>query len=263
MADDTNNILYMKGKFGFRSTFLTQTFGRVEVGYIICPKCKGILRDAVSMKGSIACFCCNTSPNSPVNSIREIVNKLQIRCPASKRCDWRGTLSCARKHVETCGEFRIQCPFECKASVTRKNLANHIENKCNHRLVDCQYCQETLKFQTLQKHYLGCYGYLVESSDDCSQVSNNSLENSIECLNPSNLEIAQSNTDSPLVESVPLPTIGPSEGINRKDLKGFKEKCFIKDTIFLSGNLKILKNFIFILVSCLILFISIVVFSVM
>ena len=163
MADDIDDILYMKGRFGYRSNYLTQSFGRIEVGYIICPKCKGIIRDAVSMQGTIACFHCNSTPNFPVESIRQIVDKLPIRCPISNRCDWKGTLSNARTHVETCGEFRVLCPFKCQAIVTRKNLAIHIENKCNLRLIDCEYCHETMKFQELRKHYLVCYVFPVNT----------------------------------------------------------------------------------------------------
>ena len=191
MTDDTDDILYMKARFGYRCSFLTQTFGRIEVGYIICPKCKGILRDAVSMEGYIACFCCNSSPNFPVKSIRRIVNKLQTRCPVSDMCDWNGTLANVRRHVESCGEFRILCPLNCNACVERKYLSIHTKDECDLRIVQCQYCHKSMEFQTLQKHYFDCNSLLLQAKSEIGSV----------------------NADSPLADSVPDLQLIPPERI--------------------------------------------------
>ena len=167
MADNTNDILYMKGRFGHRPTYLTQNLGKFECKMLFCPKCKGILREAVTVMGNIVCLNCSDQPSFPTNPIRETVDKLSIRCPLKDNCDWNGVLNQASTHVEKCGNFRVPCYLNCGAILTRKDVINHVRNKCNNRLMNCEHCLLTIKFYFLQAHYSRCPSYPLECRNLC------------------------------------------------------------------------------------------------
>ena len=170
----------MNGRFGYRSIYLLQNLGKLEAQMLIWPKCKEILRDPVTVQGNIFCYNCSYTPNFPINSVREIVEKLEIRCPLVDKCNWTGLINQARTHIEKCVNFRVSCHLNCGAIFARKDMKVHIENKCNNRLENCKYCQEIMKFYLLQGHYLRCPTYPLECSNLCgNKIARSRLENHI------------------------------------------------------------------------------------
>ena len=71
------------------------------------------------------------------------VNALRVKCDNVKRgCEWEGTVGTLEEHVTTCGFTPVTCPNECKQSrmIPRKDLDEHLKNKCMNRVYQCQHC---------------------------------------------------------------------------------------------------------------------------
>ena len=71
-----------------------------------------------------------------------------MRCVNVERgCDWQGTVGMFDNHVTKCGFTLISCPNKCKvegekSQVMRKDLDEHLENKCLNRDYICKHCGE-------------------------------------------------------------------------------------------------------------------------
>ena len=185
MADNLFDILYMKSRYGYRPTYLTKKLGDLEAPLLLCPQCKGILRDAVTMMGSVFCLNCTYQPNFPITSVRQIVNKLEIQCPLVDKCNWVGVLDQAESHVQKCVNFRVSCDLNCGNIIKRKDINDHVRNKCIYRVVSCQYCNENMRFHLLQLHHASCPSYPLKCHNMCGrEISRSLMKNHISTLCP-------------------------------------------------------------------------------
>ena len=162
-----NELLYVKivGRIdasrsndyrGYRKDYLIKNLTGLEENYVVCPKCKGIIREAVVDSSNITCKPCSgygiifrSNAAKPIQKVRDSISKLEIRCPTQRDCGWKGLLSQAEQHLDTCDCFLIRCPLNCKKVLMRSKLLNHTETLCPMRKVLCQYCQITGKAKDL------------------------------------------------------------------------------------------------------------------
>lgn len=78
-------------------------------------------------------------------SVIKEVNKLEIYCPNCKDgCEWVGELEKLQNHQtseEGCGYVAVSCTNQgCEESVKRKDLPSHVQELCEYRPYECEYC---------------------------------------------------------------------------------------------------------------------------
>ena len=75
-------------------------------------------------------------------------------------CDWEGTVGILDGHVAKCGFTLISCPNKCKvegekSQVMRKDLNEHLENKCLNRDYICKHCVEMGTYASIKEVHDG------------------------------------------------------------------------------------------------------------
>ena len=148
--DNTNELLYINVKSGasrsqryrgYRKDYIVRNLTELEDNYVVCPKCEGIMREAVVYSSNITCKLCSKSLFAkPIQKVRDSISKLEIRCPIQRDCDWKGLLSQAEQHLDTCDCFLVKCPLKCEEVLMRSEVLNHTETLCPMRKVSCEHC---------------------------------------------------------------------------------------------------------------------------
>ena len=148
---------------GYRKDYLAHNLSELEQEFIICPTCKGIMRDATSSERETTCALCSKSRfNNPVNQVRNFVIKLDIKCPLLRNCGWQGKLAEAEAHLENCNNFRIWCPLDCGSVMKRCESGKHANNECQLRISKCEDCGISLKYKELVSHSEDCFASPIE-----------------------------------------------------------------------------------------------------
>ncbi|GCB77718.1 hypothetical protein scyTo_0020027, partial [Scyliorhinus torazame] len=72
-------------------------------------------------------------------------------------------------HLKTCPFQHVQCTrSSCSELVRRRDLSDHLTNKCKHREVKCKYCQKDTTLAQLQTHKANeCPYSLIASPKTC------------------------------------------------------------------------------------------------
>ena len=162
--DSINEILFMSkgergniGVFGYRRDYLNQILNQVEEKTLVCPSCKGVMREACVRNGAITCKSCRPGVTvERVNRITEIAGNLEIKCPLLRECTWKGKLSQAEGHLKECASFLLRCRLGCGAVVKRCDFIDHVENDCPLREVKCEFCPTTTLVQDMPVHLENC-----------------------------------------------------------------------------------------------------------
>ena len=155
-----------------------------------CPLCEGILYESVIDKcGHSFCLECSNnllketqkcpfsnlalSPPFAMNIVVNTVLEKQIVFCRNKSlgCEWQGKLGERKTHLNyECLKETISCEYapDCKEKDLRENILNHIKT-CPYRLVQCEYCDETMTFENLEYHNKVCPNIPVECSNKCGK----------------------------------------------------------------------------------------------
>ena len=155
-----------------------------------CPLCEGILYESVIDKcGHSFCLECSNnllketqkcpfsnlalSPPFAMNIVVNTVLEKQIVFCRNKSlgCEWQGKLGERKTHLNyECLKETISCEYapDCKEKDLRENILNHIKI-CPYRLVQCEYCDETMTFENLEYHNKVCPNIPVECSNKCGK----------------------------------------------------------------------------------------------
>ena len=155
-----------------------------------CPLCEGILYESVIDKcGHSFCLECSNnllketqkcpfsnlalSPPFAMNIVVNTVLEKQIVFCRNKSlgCEWQGKLGDRKTHLNyECLKETISCEYapDCKEKDLRENILNHIKI-CPYRLVQCEYCDETMTFENLEYHNKVCPNIPVECSNKCGK----------------------------------------------------------------------------------------------
>ena len=95
---------------------------------------------------------------SPIGD-REI-KSLKVVCSNSESgCDWVGELRSLDDHLTTCGYELLHCPNECvendeEVQMLRRDLNQHLKNKCPNRQYQCRHCKDTGKYCNITTTHL-------------------------------------------------------------------------------------------------------------
>ena len=175
--DDSDTLLYVKTEnngeiayHGFNTVYLAQQLSTMENDFLICSKCMGISRDAISSGGETLCELCKgeNSACNPAQKVRNSVSVLNIKCPLFKDCSWKGKLLKAEEHLKQCGSFLIACPLGCGDVTKRCKMNNHLNNYCILREVKCEFCNITLSYKILTNHLEICPAHPITCK--CNRV---------------------------------------------------------------------------------------------
>ena len=155
-----------------------------------CPLCEGILFESVIDKcGHSFCLECSQNllkqsqkcpfsnldiaPPLPMNIVVNTVLEKQIVFCKNKNlgCEWQGKLGDRKTHLNyECMKEIIACEYapDCKEKDLRENIINHIKI-CPYRLIQCEYCEETMTFENLEYHNKVCPNIPVDCSNKCGK----------------------------------------------------------------------------------------------
>ena len=153
-----------------------------------CPLCEGILYESVIDKcGHSFCLECSQNllklsqkcpfsnlpiqPPLPMNIVvNTVLEKQIVYCRnKSKGCEWIGKLGDRKNHLHhECMKEVISCEYvpDCQVRDLREKIIEHVK-VCPYRLVQCEYCDETMTFENLEYHNKICPNIPVDCSNKC------------------------------------------------------------------------------------------------
>ena len=225
VPDNKNDLLYVKrsvrkGSYcGYKREYLAQNLTELEREMLLCKVCEGIMRKASLVEEETTCLSCSETPNrlNAVKLVENCVNKLEIKCPLLKSCDWKGKLSEAETHLKECQHFFIACRA-CNETIKRSDMDAHKGNICPMRRVKCEYCDDSRRAKDYTEHLESCKKYPIKCPNECGKTI---------------LRMKLSDhkaTDCPLVEvDCPYAKYGcKANKMKRKDLLAHKKEYIIE-----------------------------------
>ena len=99
---------------GYKRELLSENLSELLEGLVVCPRCKGVMRNASVFNGVSTCFeCCENSLSSAQSDqLNSTVGKIQSKCPLHERgCPWGGTLGAIKAHLGACEYLLKVCPY--------------------------------------------------------------------------------------------------------------------------------------------------------
>jgi hypothetical protein len=140
----------------------------------ICPLCGGVYNNPVvdgcghvfcsdcitlSMKKSVFCPISyrDLSKDSfhQIPFINSIISKHVINC--KNRCGWKKNLSFYKSHLEEeCPNILLTCKFDCCNECYLRSEKEAHEANCDFRLINCEFCKDSIPFVKLNDHYDIC-----------------------------------------------------------------------------------------------------------
>lgn len=121
-------------------------------------------------------MCRNTKFETFPNKQNErLIKSLDVFCiNKDKGCEWQGEVNNITNHLERndgCQFEEVGCTNSCGSSVQRQYLANHTENDCPRRSVNCQYCHITDEHQFIEnQHKKECPKFPVSCPNECGMT---------------------------------------------------------------------------------------------
>ena len=87
------------------------------------------------------------------------IRALKVKCENNYGCRWTGELGELEKHLQSCDYALLPCTNKCKnndqiVKVLRKDLQDHLTNKCPRRQYQCPHCEETGEHQERMTSHL-------------------------------------------------------------------------------------------------------------
>ncbi|KAI6658045.1 Receptor protein [Oopsacas minuta] len=170
IQDNISEIMYLSkgergktGAFGYRRDYLNQILSQAEEKSLICPSCKGIVREACKKTGVTECKNCGWYVDlDKVDGVREKVAKLSIKCPLMRECGWKGMLCEGEAHLKQCDSYLLTCRLGCGGIIKRCEFINHTEVICPLREVKCEFCQKKYLAQDLPGHFETCPAHPIK-----------------------------------------------------------------------------------------------------
>ena len=170
------NLLYHRNTQGYPVKLfkhITEFINKTAV----CPRCAGVMRcPCIITKGGpniTVCLPCrrNGEESVEMENIKKGSLILDVKCPLKERgCEWVGKLSGIEGHMESCGEFQLECPQLCDLVMKRSKMEDHTTNHCLMRVVKCEHCKVELCFKDLEHHFTICPKYPLKC--ECGENHN-------------------------------------------------------------------------------------------
>ena len=106
------------------------------------------------------------------------IKSLNVRCNnCSNSCEWTGELKELEIHIQSCDYVLLPCSNKCKTNgqivkVLRKDLPDHLINKCPRRQYQCPHCEERGEYiERATSHLKTCPKVKVLCPNDECEVS--------------------------------------------------------------------------------------------
>ena len=164
-SDSVANLLYESNTKGYLMQIFTNITEFIN-NTTVCPRCTGVMRcPCIITKGGLSitvCLPCRRNGEESVEmvNIRRGSLALDVKCPlVEEGCEWVGKLSGIEGHMESCGEFKLECPLDCNYVTQRSEMDDHTTNHCLMRVVECEHCKEKLCYKELENHLTDCPEY--------------------------------------------------------------------------------------------------------
>lgn len=139
----------------------------------LCPKCNELLKEALQ---TIACghrYCkacvedmLSQGPGKCViddaiihqeqvfqdRFVEREIQSLTLHCVNHEHgCAWKDELRKREAHEAVCEYVKVPCVHsDCGELVTRAQLADHLEQRCQYRLETCEYCHALVTFAVMK-----------------------------------------------------------------------------------------------------------------
>ena len=165
MSDSAENLLYVERTKGYKMKIFTTEITDVIRHIAACSVCEGIMRDpCVVTKGGVGTTCLSCRRDGVehllTDNIKSGIAILEVKCPLDERgCAWVGKLSGIEGHMESCGEFKLECPQKCNFVTKRSEIENHTKSQCPMRVVECEHCKQKMCYKELGIHFTICPEY--------------------------------------------------------------------------------------------------------
>ena len=140
-------------------------------GNLFCKSCLDKAKESKSVEQ--VCPCCRNAEflNVPNKQAQREIRSFAVFCDNKhKGCEWSGELNYLINHRQTnCLYQPIQCPNKCGEMSERRFMASHVETKCSHRIVKCEYCGTTGEYRLMEaEHREKCPKALIPCPNKCS-----------------------------------------------------------------------------------------------
>ena len=131
--------------------------------------CKSCLEG--SKKFSNICLMCRSEEFTAIfnKQADRAIQSLHVFCINKKQgCEWQGEVNDINDHLGNCLFQVIHCPNDCRESLQRQYLTNHVETECPRRTVSCQYCNDVGEYQFVEgQHKEECPKFPVQCPNEC------------------------------------------------------------------------------------------------
>lgn len=157
-----------------------------------CPICRGVVKNAYSVKCCKKTFCkgclddaLKKSDKCPLcrvecpltyenDAIDDGVNDFKVLCiHRAKGCEWSGHLLHEPKHrKDKCGYEEIKCEMwgmGCEVVDERRYMKEHVAEECKYREISCEYCGDMHRAWKMGVHRLSCPEYPVSCMNGCHE----------------------------------------------------------------------------------------------
>ena len=96
------------------------------------------------------------------------INSLQVYCSMKERgCVWSGTLEKLDTHLD-CQYVDTFCPLNCKQTITKNNVDDHLAQHCVKRAYVCQFCSFKATYEeVVDTHLPQCKYVPLDCSNRC------------------------------------------------------------------------------------------------
>ena len=163
------------GKYlGYKKDILVENLSERDNTMFACIRCQGIMREVcTSSAGEQFCSFCKkvdeqTHPNLQMDNM---ILSFKSSCPLMVRgCKWLGTLRNCENHLDTCGYVYETCKLRCGVVLQRNELSVHEMEKCPHRIVECEHCNNEFKSCELHTHLDKCSKMEVSCELKCGNI---------------------------------------------------------------------------------------------
>ena len=157
---------------GYKQELLKEVSKEFEL-ILVCPECKGIIREGIYCKTARAMVCryCTNNPIGPtIENVQQMVSQQKCRCPLSgKGCDWAGKLGDVTEHMKKCEKLLLECSLKCALVMEREFVLDHQNNECPERITICQYCNDGVKWRVQMEHLNTCKKRPIKCVAGCGQ----------------------------------------------------------------------------------------------
>ena len=145
-------------------------------GHTFCKSCLVSAKNSTTLDD--VCPICRSAKfqTFPNKQNERLIKSLAVFCTnKGKGCKWQGEVNDITSHLRNsngCQFVEVSCSNNCGSFVQRQCLANHVENECPRRIVNCQYCHITGEHHFIENQHkkAECPKFPVSCPNECGMT---------------------------------------------------------------------------------------------